>query len=91
MIRIICLFFIDILFFSRFCECQKLICDGKVINSEISSDIKVSFTRIDTVSEKFYPFWKTIFIIHGFSFEHQWTFEMGNKWIKKVSTYNFVF
>lgn len=84
-----CLFFIiSVLICSVFCDDQKLICNGKVINYEVIRDIKVSFTHMDNglpwLPEKFDPSRKTIFIIHGFSYEHQWAFDMGKEWLKRV-------
>lgn len=75
----------------NFCNCTKLICDGEDIDEEITSDVKVFFdvTSSDAnktyVSGKFNPSQKTVVIIHGFSLDYQWAYQMATQWLTLVN------
>lgn len=72
-----------------FCNCQKLICNNEVINTNLTEDFKINFTIVKNDSQEFDPTRKTILIIHGLPLlektSHHWTFQIGRKlleWVK---------
>lgn len=67
------------------CNCQKLICDSKVINSAATEDLPVNFTILNGDVQIFNPTRKTVFLIYGLPvFGEPWGTELGKKWLKLV-------
>lgn len=86
-------------FWFTFCNCQKLICRGKVFNDQKYNfeHAFISYRNSDSNNFNFSDLQefdlsrKTVIIIPGMSFNHwghQWAFEMGKKWLERVELCN---